>query len=155
MSLFAGIPHLVSVAAAQTQSIADSKESLHSLPSEAVFTWGGYFQALAVMALLLGMLWGVLWLLRRSGKFRSIPVPGAFPKESLRMEAQIPLGPKKGLAVVRYLNKRLLLGITEHQIVLLQESDLVTPAETEGSYDGQDFAGLLRNAGNSEERGAS
>lgn len=86
------------------------------------FSWGGYFQAIGTLFLLLALLWGAVWAVRKYGKFNFIPKPGAFPREALRLEAQLPLGPRKGLMVVRFLNKRLLLGVTDHQITLLTES---------------------------------
>ena len=33
------------------------------------------------------------------------------------------LGPRRGVAVVRFLNKRLVLGVTDHSINLLHEVD--------------------------------
>ncbi len=92
-----------------------------NLPTDNAFTWGGYFQSIGVLLLLLAALWGVVWLLRKYGRFNFIPKPGAFPHDGLRLEAQLPLGPKKGLAVVRVLDKKLLLGVTESQITLLHE----------------------------------
>lgn len=85
------------------------------------FSWGGYFQAIGILCLLLAVLWFGVWLLRRYGRFNFLPKPGALPKGALAMEAQMPLGPRKGLMVVRFLNKRLLLGVTEQQITLLTE----------------------------------
>lgn len=89
---------------------------------EAGFSWGGYFQAIGVLFLLLAVLWGATWAIRKYGKFNFLPKPGGFPRDALRMEAQLPLGPRKGVVVVRFLNKRLLLGVTDHQITLLTES---------------------------------
>lgn len=104
------------------------------------FSWGGYFQAIGLLCLLLGALWFGVWLLRRFGKFNFIPKPGALPKGALSMEAQMPLGPKKGLMVVRFLNKRLLLGVTEHQICLLAEEN----AQDERPV--KDFQGYMADA---------
>lgn len=87
------------------------------------FSWGGYFQAIGILCLLLALLWFGVWCIRRYGKFNFIPRPGALPKDALIMEAQMPLGPKKGLMVVRFLNRRLLLGVTEHQISLITEEN--------------------------------
>jgi len=87
------------------------------------FSWSGYFYAIGALCLILGALWGVLWLMRRSGKFRFMPSYNAFPRDSLRIEAQIPLGPRRGLMVVRFLNKRLLLGLSDQHINLLAEAD--------------------------------
>ena len=84
-------------------------------------TWGGYTQAVGILFLLVALLWLVVWLVRRFGKFNFLPRPGALPKGALVMEAQLPLGPRKGLMVVRFLNRRLLLGVTDQQITLLTE----------------------------------
>ncbi len=92
------------------------------LPMESAFTWGGYFQAIGTLLILLALLWGVVWLVRRYGRFNFLPKPGAFPRDGLRLESQLPLGPRKGLMVVRFLNKRLLIGVTDHQITLLKET---------------------------------
>ena len=61
------------------------------------FTWGGYAQAIGILFLLLGVLWLAVWLARRFGKFNFLPRPGALPRGALVMEAQLPLGPRKGL----------------------------------------------------------
>ena len=41
-----------------------------------LFSWGGYFQAVGFMCLLLALLWLAVWTVRRSGKFRFLPMPG-------------------------------------------------------------------------------
>jgi len=110
------------------------------------FSWSGYFYAIGALCLILGALWGVLWLMRRSGKFRFMPSYNTFPRDALRIEAQIPLGPRRGLMVVRFLNKRLLLGLNDQQITLLSEAD----------YDGQtstDFNKALEAAERQETDG--
>jgi flagellar protein FliO/FliZ len=90
---------------------------------ESSFSFGGYIQAVGILCLLLAALWGGVWLARRYGKFNFMPRPGAFPRDSLVMEAQMPLGPRKGLMVVRFLNRRLLLGVTDRHITLLTEEN--------------------------------
>lgn len=87
------------------------------------FSWGGYMQAVGILFLFLALLWLAVWLVRRYGRFNFLPRPGALPRGALVMEAQIPLGPRKGLMVVRFLNRRLLLGVTDQQITLLTEED--------------------------------
>lgn len=89
-----------------------------------MFSWGSYVQALAILCLLLGVLWVGVWLLRRYGRFNFIPRPGTLPRDALLMEAQMPLGPRKGLMVVRFMNRRLLLAVTDQQICLLTEESL-------------------------------
>ena len=93
------------------------------------FSWGGYFQAIGVMLLLLAALWVCVWLMRKYGRFRFVPKAGSLPHDALYTEAQLPLGPRRGLLVVRFMDKRLLLGVTEAQITLLQEAPLGTDAE--------------------------
>jgi flagellar protein FliO/FliZ len=89
------------------------------------FSWSGYIQAVGVLFLLVGLLWLALWAVRRhGGLFRAVPGAGGFSRDDLRLEAQLPVGPRKGLMVVRFLNKRLLLGVTDQQITLLTEQDL-------------------------------
>lgn len=85
------------------------------------FSWGSYIQAVGILFLLVAVLWLAVWLARRFGKFNFLPRPGSLPRDALVMEAQLPLGPRKGLMVVRFLNKRLLLGVTDQQITLLTE----------------------------------
>lgn len=110
-----------SLAAGDAASAASAAGAAAGLAGT-TFTWGGYFQAIGTLFLLLALLWGAVWAVRKYGKFNFIPKPGAFPRNCLRLEAQLPLGPRKGLMVVRFLNKRLLLGVTDHQITLLTES---------------------------------
>lgn len=109
------------------------------------FTWGGYFQAIGVLMLLLGALWAGVWLLRRYGPFRFIPAPGALPRDALRLEAQLPLGPRKGLMVVRFLDRRLLLGVTDQRISLLTEMDTEHEPATE-DFDAAMEAAHRRNS---------
>lgn len=88
------------------------------------FSWGGYIQAVGVLFLLVGLLWLALWAVRRhGGLFRAVTGAGGFSRDDLRLEAQLPLGPRKGLMVVRFLNRRLLLGVTDQRITLLTEQD--------------------------------
>ena len=88
---------------------------------QSAFSWGNYIQAVGILFLLVALLWLAVWLARRFGKFNFLPRPGSLPRDALVMEAQLPLGPRKGLMVVRFLNKRLLLGVTDQQITLLTE----------------------------------
>ena len=83
--------------------------------------WGGYFQAIGTLFLLLAILAGFVYLLKRFGPKAGI---GFLGKGMLQLEAQLPLGPRRSVAVVRFLNKRLVVGVTEHQINLLHETDL-------------------------------
>jgi flagellar protein FliO/FliZ len=115
-------------------NLSDPRPNAASAPAAGAFSWSGYFYAIGALCLVLGALWGVLWLMRRSGRFRFMPAYNTFPRDALRIEAQIPLGPRRGLMVVRFLNKRLLLGLSDQQIHLLSEAE----------YDGQTSADFSR-----------
>ena len=106
-------------AAENTAPSADKALAAGQAP---VFSWSGYLEAVGLLFFLLALLWIVVWCIRRFGKFNFLPRPGALPRDALVMEAQMPLGPRKGLMVVRFLNRRLLLGVTEHQVSLLTEA---------------------------------
>jgi flagellar protein FliO/FliZ len=83
--------------------------------------FGGYFQSLAVIFALLGFLGLVLWGVKRYGakfgfnRFRQ--------ERDLSLEDHIPLGPKRDVCVVRYRDKRFLLGVTDQGISLLSALD--------------------------------
>ena len=83
-----------------------------------VFSWGGYFKGIGALFLILAALWGVVWFLRRRG---SLPGRGGLPRDSFGVEAQLALSPKQKLVLVRFLNSRLLLGVTDQRITLLKE----------------------------------
>ena len=89
---------------------------LPSLP-DVNFSWGGYFEALAILCFVLAVIWAVLWLAKRrgSGGFFASSTP------SMRIESRLALGPKKWLMVVRYLDRRLVLGVTDKSINLVTE----------------------------------
>ncbi|MDR1857809.1 MAG: flagellar biosynthetic protein FliO [Desulfovibrio sp.] len=90
-------------------------------PVPPAFSMSGYLQAIGTLFALVVVLCVAVWLIRRYGRFSFLPRPGALPKGSLVMEAQLPLGPRRGLMVVRFLNRRVLLGVTDQQISLLTE----------------------------------
>ena len=129
-----------SAAFERAAEIAPSAASAATSLGQSSFSWGGYVQALGILCLLLAGLWFVLWLVRRYGRFNFLPRPGALPRGALVMEAQMPLGPRKGLMVVRFLNSRLLLGVTEQQICLLKEEELHDAPQD------NDFQGIMDQA---------
>lgn len=94
-------------------------------------SWSGYFEALAILCFILAMLWAALWLIRRLGGGK-----GFFTSStpSLRVESRLALGPKKWILVVRYLDRRLLVGVTDEHISLLTELPAQEPpAEESGA----------------------
>lgn len=110
--------NFISIVSAAENSAAPTQVS--SIGNTA-FSWSGYIQAIGILCLLLALLWFVLWIVRKYGRFNFLPRPGSLPKDALVMEAQMPLGPRKGLVVVRFLNRRLLLGVTDNQVTFLTE----------------------------------
>ncbi|MBQ7739270.1 MAG: flagellar biosynthetic protein FliO [Desulfovibrionaceae bacterium] len=83
------------------------------------YSMTSYFQGLGLLFLILALLWFGVRILKRYGRFNFLPRPSNLPKDALQLEAQLPIGPRKGLMVVRFLQKRLLLGVTDQQISLL------------------------------------
>jgi len=91
------------------------------------------------LALLLGVLYAGFWLLRRFGPRAVFGGPRG---SALKLEGQLALGPRRSLVVVRFLNKRLVLGVTDQSITLLHE------AEDEPDRDGtQSFEKAMDAAG--------
>jgi len=85
-------------------------------------SWASYFKALGGLFLILGLVFGGLYLLKRV-----VPRAGfGGPKgRQLQLESTLSLGPRKSVAVVRFLNKQLVLGVTDTHITCLhiQEED--------------------------------
>ena len=77
-----------------------------------ILTTAGY------LFLLLGVIFLAYWLLKRFG------VPGALTsgRGGPRLLSRLMLGNRQSVAVVRYRDKDLLLGVTEHNITLLSEA---------------------------------
>ena len=86
-----------------------------------------------------------LWFLKKRGGLTKL----GLGSEDLAVESRVSLGPKKSLVVVRFLNRRLLLGVTDQRITTLTElatddddSDIPRPANGRDA----DFAAALRAA---------
>lgn len=77
-------------------------------------------QVAGALILLLSVLFLALYLLKRFGPRAGI---GVFGRGDLKLEGQLALGPRRSVVVVRYLNKRLVLGVTETSINLLTEME--------------------------------
>lgn len=79
------------------------------------------------LAVLLGVIFAAFWLLRRYG-----PKIGLGPGGRggmLRLMDHLAVGPKKSVVVVRFLNKDLVLGVTDHSITRLAEVDHAPTAD--------------------------
>ena len=91
------------------------------------------------LALLLGLLLVAYWLLKRYGPKAGL---GVFRRGGLAVEGSLALGPRKSLVVVRFLNKVMVLGVTESSINLLTEVD-----DPHDPASRTDFATALDTAG--------
>lgn len=107
----------------QGNSLDNSQAITEMTPSftQSEIVWDGYFESMAVLCILLGLLWLCFWVARRYGLFNMMPRAANIHRESLRLEGQLSLGPRKGIMVVRCLEKRLVLGVTDQHITLLTE----------------------------------
>ncbi len=83
--------------------------------------WQSYISAISIIFALLAVLYGGLWLMRKLGYGSAVVTSAQFSKNNLRVEAQLSLGGKRQLYLVRYMNKRLLLGTTDASISLISE----------------------------------
>jgi len=79
------------------------------------------------LCVLLAFIFAAFWLLRRYGARFGIGPAGR--GGSLRLVDHLPVGPRKSVVVVRFLNKDLVLGITEQSITFLTEADHAPAAD--------------------------
>jgi flagellar protein FliO/FliZ len=95
--------------------------------------------------LLLALLFLVLYLVKRLGPRMGLP---SLNSRDLSLHAQLALGPKKNVVVVRFLNKFLVLGVTEQQITKLTEMEADHEKHSTG-----DFERLLGERSRSQDPG--
>lgn len=100
--------------------------SQETIPS---FGWGNYFQGIGLMLLLLFAFWYILKLMRKYGNGRFLPNQKLLPRDSMYLEGQLPLGQGKSILIVKVLDERLVLGVTEKNINLLSKTG-INHAET-------------------------
>ena len=94
----------------------------------------------AALLLILGLIFLAMALMRRYGLAERLQGRSS---GSLRVEERVALGPRKQLVVVRFLNRLLVLGVTDAGINLIAEHkadhdptpDFQTALEREGSED--------------------
>lgn len=96
-----------------------AEEGVKSLPQTGDMT-GAALQVAGVLCLLLAFILVGFWVLRRFGGRMGIGVSG---NKQLQIEGTLGLGPKKTLVVVRFLNKRLVLGVSDANINLITEME--------------------------------
>lgn len=96
-------------------SLAWAVETQAVLPGQDL---GGAAMTMAgALFIILAVLLVAYWALKRYGPRAGL----RFARGDLRLEAQLPLGPKRSVVVVRFLNRRMVLGVTEQNITLLSE----------------------------------
>jgi flagellar protein FliO/FliZ len=97
--------------------------------AEAAWSWSGYFEALALICFLLALLWLLTrFLVKRGG------APGLLTSgRGLYVESRLSLGPKKWILLLRCLDRRLLIGVTDHAVTLLAEMETEDAAAPEPS----------------------
>ncbi len=126
------------------------------------FTWLGYFQAILVVGVLLIGMWFLLSFLKKTNRFKLLGNKN--PKQELYLENQLVLGPRKAICVVRFLNKRLLIGLSDNNINLLTELDVEESSQIDVKADVKtevehekniDFASYVENIQSEEQNLAS
>jgi len=90
---------------------------------------------LALLVILVVIL-AAFWMLRRFGP--RLGLGGRTLAHGMRLEGHLALGPRKNIMVVRFLNKLLVLGVTDQSINLLTEVDT--------SHEAEDFKTVLDDA---------
>lgn len=91
-------------------------------PNAAAPAWDFGLAALKMVGglfLVLGLLFLLLYLLKRYGHKAGLTRQLS---SDLKLVAQMALGPRKSVVVVRYLNKDMVLGVTDSSITLLTET---------------------------------
>lgn len=78
---------------------------------------GAAMTMVGALFLIIAVLLGGYWLLRRYGPRGGL----GLARGDLKLEGQLSLGPKRHVVVVRFLNRRMVLGVTENNINLLTE----------------------------------
>ena len=134
-------------AAPTTEIVRQGAENISSAVQGVgnMFSWSGYLEMIGMLFLLLAVLWFALWLIkRRAYKTAGGAVPAMY------IESRLPLAPKKWVVITRFMNTRLVLGLTDNHITLLAALDAETgkpapPDKAQGEADAA-FADFLRNS---------
>ena len=80
------------------------------------------FSSVGALLLILGTLFAVYWIIKRFGPASIGGARGA-GTDTPALAGKLMLGQKQFLAVVRYQGQKLLLGVTEQRITLLERFD--------------------------------
>lgn len=96
-----------------------AEEAVKTLPQTGDMA-GMALQVAGALCLMLAFILVGFWALRRFGGRMGL---GVSANKQLQIEGTLGLGPKKTLVVVRFLNKRLVLGVTDANINLITEME--------------------------------
>jgi flagellar protein FliO/FliZ len=83
----------------------------------------GALQALGAVMVVLGLVAGLAWLVRRG----TIRLPGSARRQAMAIESATPLGERRSLLIVSVEGRRLLLGVTPTQVSLVTELGAAPP----------------------------
>ncbi|MDR0827869.1 MAG: flagellar biosynthetic protein FliO [Desulfovibrio sp.] len=131
LAIFPRVVSAVEADSLPTAPVPPAAPAQPSLIPDVRLSWSGYFEALAILCFLLALLWILLWFIRRRGTATGLFMSQA---KTLQVENRLSLGPKKWILALRYMDRRLLIGVTEHNISLLTEiygEDDEAPDKTE------------------------
>lgn len=95
-----------------------------------------YFRAIGALLLVVGLLYTGLWVLKRLGRTKTFSALRG-GEDALRVLQQFHIGHKRTLVEVQYGERTLLLGVTDHSINLLTESQEM--------HDGESFETCLES----------
>ncbi len=109
--------------------------------ADAEFSWGNYFFVVGFMFLLLGILWFAVWYLK---KRNAAPGASLFAPTAFKIEASLPLGGRRALVLVCFLNSRYLLGVTDQQINLIKELNGTDEVQAPIPSKNSAFAALMK-----------
>lgn len=110
--------------------------------SPVIDTGSSIFITAGYLCLILGVIFLAFWLLRRYGPYGASPTGGG--KYTPTLLGRLLLGNRQQVAVVRFQEKILVLGVTEERINLLTETGVEQEDEEEDSSLAMNFAGLLK-----------
>jgi len=106
---------------------------------------------LGYLCLLLGVIFLAYWLLRKLG-FHGMSTQGG--KAAPRLVSRLMLGNRQSVAVIRYRETDLVIGVTEERISLLKEFDADQSTNEEDPRPApKTFAAILKRTKRNEEQG--
>ncbi len=125
--------------------MANTAANATAMQLPAVDTGATVFVTLGYLCLLLGVIFLAFWLMKRLG-FQGMGAHSS--KGGPQLLSRLMLGNRQSVAVVRYRDKDLVLGVTEERINLIKEFDAADSAED--NVRPRAFASLLKRSTENE-----